>query len=168
MQDDDKQLLNAYSKLLRIPLYILYPILTAIAVTSIPLIEFLKGEKWLPCAPILSILCIGGMFSPLTQINLNLLYVKGKTDLVLRLELIKKPLAFLILFLSIPFGIIMIVIGRALYEYLAFSFNCYYTGKILYYGWLKQLRDLLPIFINCIAMGVIMTIVMTFVQTSHG
>lgn len=163
LQDDDERLLRAYSKLLRIPLYILYPILTAIAVTSVPLIEFMIGEKWLPCAPLLSILCIGGMFTPLTQINLNLLYVKGRTDLVLRLELIKKPIAFLILFASIPFGIIIMVVGKALYEFVAFSFNCYYTGKILNYGELKQLRDLLPIFINCAVMAGVMAIAMTSV-----
>lgn len=163
LQDDDERLLRAYSKLLRMPLYILYPILTAIAVTSAPLIEFMIGEKWLPCAPLLSILCIGGMFTPLTQINLNLLYVKGRTDLVLKLELIKKPIAFLILFASIPFGIIVMVVGKALYEFVAFSFNCYYTGKILNYGELRQLRDLLPIFINCAVMAGVMAIAMTSV-----
>lgn len=163
LQDDDERLLRAYSKLLRMPLYVLYPILTTIAVTSAPLIEFMIGEKWLPCAPLLSILCIGGMFTPLTQINLNLLYVKGRTDLVLKLELIKKPIAFLILFASIPFGIIVMVVGKALYEFVAFSFNCYYTGKILNYGELRQLRDLLPIFINCAVMAGVMAIAMTSV-----
>lgn len=153
MQDDDERLLGAYKKLLTVPLYILYPVLVCMAVTAEPLVIVLIGEKWLPCVPIMQVLCIGYMFSPLTHINLNLLYVKGRTDLVLKLEFIKKPIAFLILFASIPFGIIVMVIGKAIYEFIAFSFNCYYTGKILNYGEWKQLKLLLPTFINCAIMA---------------
>ena len=153
MQDDDDRLLGAYKKLLTVPLYILYPVLVGLAVTAEPLVIVLIGEKWLPCVPIMQVLCIGYMFSPLTHINLNLLYVKGRTDLVLKLEFIKKPIAFLILLASIPFGIIVMVIGKAIYEFIAFSFNCYYTGKILNYGEWKQLKLLLPIFINCVIMA---------------
>lgn len=155
MQDDDERLLGAYKKLLTVPLYILYPVLVCMAVTAEPLVIVLIGEKWLPCVPIMQVLCIGYMFSPLTHINLNLLYVKGRTDLVLKLEFIKKPIAFLILFASIPFGIIVMVIGKAIYEFIAFSFNCYYTGKILNYGEWKQLKLLLPTFINCAIMAAV-------------
>lgn len=155
MQDDDERLLGAYKKLLTVPLYILYPVLVCMAVTAEPLVIVLIGEKWLPCVPIMQVLCIGYMFSPLTHINLNLLYVKGRTDLVLKLEFIKKPIAFLILFASIPFGIIVMVIGKAIYEFIAFSFNCYYTGKILNYGEWKQLKLLLPTFINCAVMAAV-------------
>ena len=155
MQDDDERLLGAYKKLLTVPLYILYPVLVCMAVTAEPLVIVLIGEKWLPCVPIMQVLCIGYMFTPLTHINLNLLYVKGRTDLVLKLEFIKKPIAFLILFASIPFGIIVMVIGKAIYEFIAFSFNCYYTGKILNYGEWKQLKLLLPTFINCAIMAAV-------------
>ena len=95
------------------------------------------------------------MFSPLTHINLNLLYVKGRTDLVLKLELMKKPIGFAILFATLPFGIYAMVIGKAAYEFVAFSFNCYYTGKILGYGELKQLKVLLPVFAQIGFMGVV-------------
>lgn len=149
VQDDNERLLRAYKKLMSVPLYILYPVLTGLAVTAPYLIPLMIGDKWQPCVPILQILCFGYMFSPLTHLNLNLLYVKGRTDLVLKLELIKKPIAFLILFISIPFGLIWMIVGKALYEFIAFSFNCYYTGKILGYGEIKQLKVLLPIFINC-------------------
>jgi len=155
MQDDNERLLRAYRKLLRTPLFLLYPVLTVIAVTAEPLIEVMIGPKWLPCVPILQVLCFGYMFSPLTHINLNLLYVKGRTDLVLKLELIKKPIGFAILFATLPFGIYAMVIGKAAYEFIAFSFNCYYTGKILNYGEIKQLRVLIPIFVQIAVMGVV-------------
>lgn len=155
MQDDNERLLRAYRKLLRTPLFLLYPVLTVIAVTAEPLIEVMIGPKWLPCVPILQVLCFGYMFSPLTHINLNLLYVKGRTDLVLKLELIKKPIGFAILFATLPFGIYAMVIGKAAYEFIAFSFNCYYTGKILNYGEIKQLRVLIPVFVQIAVMGVV-------------
>ena len=161
--DDDEALIRAYKKLLSVPMYILYPMLIGLAVLGEPLITIMIGEKWLPCVRIMQVLCVGYMFSPLTHLNLNLLYVKARTDLVLKLELIKKPIAFLLLFASIPFGIIWMVIGKAFYEFIAFSFNCYYTGKILDYGELKQLKVLAPIFLNAFIMGgVVMLVMMPF------
>ncbi|MBR1940234.1 MAG: lipopolysaccharide biosynthesis protein [Bacteroidaceae bacterium] len=164
LQDDNNRLVLTYKKLLRTPMFILFPILVGLCAVASPLIEVLLGEKWLPCVPILQVLCIGYMFTPLTTINLNLLYVKGRSDLVLKLEFIKKPIAFLILFASIPFGLIWMCVGKALYEFIAFSFNCYYTKKLLSYGIGKQLKELLPIFINVGLMFVLVTLTMSFFE----
>lgn len=160
IQDDNERLVKTYRKLLRAPLFILIPVLIGIAAVSNPLVEVILGEKWLPCVPYLQILCIGYLFDPLTHINLNLLYVKGKSDLVLRLELIKKPIGFLILFVSLPFGIWWMCFGAALYNFIAFVFNCYYTKKILNYGFFTQIRELANIFIDGILMWIVVTLVM--------
>lgn len=160
IQDDNESLLRAYRKLMSVPLYVLYPILVGLAVTAPYLIPLMVGDKWIPAVPLLQVLCIGYMFSPLTSLNLNLLYVKGRTDLVLKLEFIKKPIAFAILFASIPFGLIWMVVGKAFYEFVAFSFNCYYTKKILGYGELQQLKVLAPIFANCAIMAMVIYHVM--------
>ena len=151
-QNDNIQLLQAYKKLLRIPIFILYPIMFGIMAIASPLVEILLGSKWLPCVPILQILCMGYIWSPLTHINLNLLYVKGRSDLVLKLEFIKKPIAFIILFASIPFGLIGMCIGRAFYFFLAFFLNCFYTNKILNYNFKTQIREIMPIILNSIIM----------------
>ena len=103
MQEDNERLVQTYRQLLCAPLFILTPVLIGIAAVGYPMVEVILGEKWLPCVPYLQILCVGFLFEPLTHINLNLLYVKGRSDLVLKLELIKKPIGFLILFISIPF-----------------------------------------------------------------
>ena len=155
IQDDDERLLRAYQKMTSLPFYVLFPILVGMAVTAPSLIPVMIGDKWQPCVPMMQILCIGYMFSPLTHFNLNLLYVKGRTDLVLKLELIKKPIGFIILFASIPTGIIGMIVGKAVYEFIAFSFNCYYTGKILNFGELKQLKVLVPIILNCMCMALV-------------
>lgn len=155
IQDDNERLLHAYKKLLRVPFFILYPILTAIIVMATPLIHCMIGDKWLPCVPMLQILCVSYMFVPLNAVNLNLLYVKGRSDLSLRLEFIKKPLGIMILIASIPLGINWMIAGRALYSMLVYCLNCYYTKKILNYGILDQIKILLPIYINIIISGTV-------------
>jgi O-antigen/teichoic acid export membrane protein len=147
-QDDTPRLISAYRKLLRMPFFILVPVLFGMATLANPMISLLIGEKWLPCVPFLQVLCIGMIWDPLTHINLNLLYVKGRTDLVLKLELIKKPIAFIILFSMMPFGIFWMCVGKAFYCFIAFALNCYYTNKILGYGFRSQMREVFPIMLN--------------------
>ena len=155
IQDDEKRLINAYEKLLRTPLYVLYPILVWIIVVAKPLVVVMIGEKWLPCVPMLQILCVGAMFVPLNGMNVNLLYVKGRTDLALKLEFIKKPLGIFLLFALIPAGIYWMIAGRAVYSIIVYMINCYYIKKILNYGFLEQVKVLIPIMLNALLMGLI-------------
>lgn len=162
-QDDDVKLISIYKRLLRAPIFILYPSLLGMAALANPLIEVVLGAKWLPCVPLLQILCVGYIWGPLTHINLNLLYVKGRSDLVLKLELIKKPFAFLLLFASIPLGLMWVCVGKAIYEFIAFAFNCYYTKKILNYGITEQFHDIYKIIINSVVMvGVVIVVTYFF------
>lgn len=158
IQEDDKKLIGMYATLLRTPIYILYPLLFGLAILSKPLIIVLLGNKWVESSTLIPILCFGYLWEPLTHINLNLLYVKGKTNLVLKLECIKKPLAFIMLFLSIPFGLKVLCASLALYNFIAFCFNCYYTGKLLNYGFIQQIYSIIPIIIYSILMIVVIGI----------
>lgn len=155
LQDDNERLLGAYKVILRAPLFILFPILFGMSALAYPMISALLGEKWLGCAPLLIILCMGALWNPLTTINLNLLYVKGRTDLVLKLEMIKKPIAFAMLLCAIPLGIYGMCVSIALYNFVAFVFNCYYTKKLLNYGLWRQLKEILPILGYSVIMAVI-------------
>lgn len=164
-QDDTQRLVSAYRSLLRAPMFVLVPVLFGMAAVGEPMVRVLIGEKWLPCVAFLRVLCLGVLWEPLTHINLNLLYVKGRTDLVLKLELIKKPIAFLILACTLPFGIFWMCVGRAVYEFIAFCFNCYYTKKFLGYGFQNQLRDLLPLMLNGLLMAVTVRLAIATVGT---
>lgn len=155
VQDDPERLRASYKKFLNFPLFVLSPILIGMATLAEPMVLVLLGEKWLPAVPLLQILCIGALFNPLTHINLNILYVKGRTDLVLKLELIKKPIAFLILFTTMNFGLWWLCAGRALYNLIAYAFNCYYTGKFINLGFWRQMGFCLPTFGRAALMGVV-------------
>jgi hypothetical protein len=81
------------------------------------------------------------MFDHICLLNLNLLQVKGRSDLFLRLEIIKKTIAFAILMISIPFGVLAICLSKVLYTQIAVYINTYYTGKLFGLGYTAQLKD---------------------------
>lgn len=81
------------------------------------------------------------MFDHICRINLNLLEVKGRSDLFLRLEIIKKTISIAILFASIPFGVIGICVSKVIYTQIAVFINTYYTGKLFNLGYIAQIKD---------------------------
>lgn len=166
LQDDRDRLLSAYERLLKVPIYVLYPMLIGMIVLAEPLIQVMIGDKWLPCVPYLQILCVGYMFYPLNGLNVNLLMVKGRPDLVLKLDYIKKPIGILMLVAAIPFGIIWMMVGKALYSVIVYAMNCYYTDKILDYGFVKQVKVLIPILINSLVMGAIVFLAVFYLDSN--
>lgn len=85
------------------------------------------------------------MWYPIHSINLNLLKVKGRSDLILRLEIIKKIVGVSILAITLPHGLIVFCCGSVVSSLIALVINTYYTGKLINVGYFKQMRDLLPI-----------------------
>lgn len=151
-QDNDADLLLSYGKAVRVSMCVYVPFMLGMAALSAPLLEALVGPKWLPASPLLTVLCIGYAFAPMSTLNLNLLYVKGRSDLTLKLDIIKKSLGIAILFAMLPFGIIWMCVGKAGYELIAFSLNTFYTRKLLGYGFWKQVRDIAPTLVKAALM----------------
>ena len=85
IQDDDKCLTNAYRNYIRLSSYIIFPLMVGLLVLANPIISLLLTDKWSGVVILLQILCLDWMFDHLSQINLNLLWVKGRSDLSLRL-----------------------------------------------------------------------------------
>ena len=112
-----------------------------------PFIIVVLSEKWAGVIPIMQILCLGFMVDHLSLLNLNLLYVKGRTDLVLKLEIIKKAIAITILFATLPFGVITMCWGKVTYDFIAVLINSYYTKKLINLSIVRQYLDILPYFI---------------------
>ena len=146
IQDDDNRLLRVYEKYVQLACYIIFPILMGLCGCARPLISLLLTDKWVECVPLMQILCFGTITNVITKINLNLLYVKGRSDLVLRLEILKKSIAFGILFLSMLFNLKIMCIGQVIYAYIALYLNTYYTKDILGYGFRDQIKSVFPYF----------------------
>lgn len=147
LSHDNIKLKEVYKKLMKVVIFIIAPVLSISIVIAEPLIRFLLTDKWLPAVPYFQILAISGILYPIHAYNLNILMVKGKSNLFLKLEIIKKLLISLVLIFSLKFGIFGILWGQVFISIAAFFINTYYTGKILKYGSIQQIADLTPILI---------------------
>lgn len=160
IQNDDDRLLQVYRKYIRMTSMVIFFLLMLLASVAKPLIILLLTDKWLDAVIFLQIFCFAFMFEHISKLNLNLLQVKGRSDLYLRLEVIKKMIAFSILIISIPFGVIIICLSKVIYGQIALVFNTYYTGRLFKFGYIEQFKDFskylvcsflacLPTFILC-------------------
>lgn len=147
IQNDDIRLSSLYRDYIKITSLCIFLFLVFLSSIATPLITLLLTDKWIDTVIYLQVFCYALMFDHISAINLNLLYVKGKTNLVLRLEVIKKITAFIILIISIPYGVLAICLSKVIYTQIAIFINTYYTGKLLNIGYLKQLKDYIPYFI---------------------
>ena len=146
IQNEDERLARNYLKILKLSAFVIFPMMLMLSAISSPLVKVVLTEKWNGCIVLLQILCFSMMWYPIHGINLNLLTVKGRSDLFFRLEIIKKILGVCIMCITIPHGIIWMVSGEIVSSMVALIINTYYTGKLINVGYIKQMGDLLPIF----------------------
>ena len=156
MQNDNESLARNYRRMLRSTAFIVFPLMLMLAALARPLVITLITAKWEACIILLQIICFSMMWYPIHSINLNLLMVKGRSDLFLRLEIIKKIIGLSILTITLP-QLIIFCCGNILSSIISLIINTYYTGKLIHIGLFKQMRDLMPIIILSLVMfGVIL------------
>ena len=147
IQDDDHHLLKAYEKYIEAFCFITFPILMGLCGCAKPLILLLLTDKWIECIPLMQIYCFSFLPNGLILINLNLLYVKGRSDLALRMEIIKKIIMFSVLMITMFFGLKAICYGLIINAFIDLYFSSFYTRKILDYSLLQQLKSIFPYFL---------------------
>lgn len=155
IQDDDKRLKQGYRKTIKIIVFLVFPLMIGLMVVAESLIKVLLTEKWLPSVVFLQLLCIIGMTYPLSSINLNILKVKGRSDIFFRLDIVKKILIAISIAISLPFGIMALIIGRVILSFISFGLNIYYSGKLIDFSIKEQLSDIFPYFVLSLSMGII-------------
>ena len=146
LQKDDNRLISVYRKYIKITSLIIFFLMIFFASISSPLVTMLLTDKWAPASLFLQIFCFDYMFDHICRINLNLLQVKGRSDLYLRLEIVKKIIATILLITSIPFGVIYICFSKVLYTQVAILINTHYTGKLFGLGYTLQFKDYMRYF----------------------
>jgi len=149
--DDDDKLLTAYRKYIKLAAYIIFPFMIGLAAIAKPLINVVLGQKWQFASVILQIVCFSYLWYPIHAINLNLLMVKGRSDLFLRVEIIKKVVGICILIVVMNFSVEVMAIGNVVSSMIALFINTYYTKKLADYGIVKQIKDIFPSLILSIA-----------------
>ena len=153
IQDDEVRLKRVYKKLMKMVLFVVAPTLVFMAVMAEPIFRLLFTEKWLPAVPYFQILCATGILYPLHAYNLNVLTVKGRSDLFLKLAIIKKGITVVVIIFTLQFGIYGLLYGQVLLSFLAFFINAHYTDKFINYSGWQQLKDTLPIIALALTCG---------------
>ena len=164
IQDDDGRLASAYRRCLRVSAFLIFPLLVGLSAVAEPLILLLLKEQWLYAATLLQIICFAMMWYPVHAINLNLLQVKGRSDLFLKLEVIKKMIGVAILCATLPFGLVAMCVGQIVSSVLCLAINTRYTGMLIHVGFGRQMRDLLPVLVLSLSMWVVVMGVQTLFE----
>jgi O-antigen/teichoic acid export membrane protein len=155
VKDDDIRLKTIYQKIMQMVLYFIAPTLLIMAALGEPLFRLLFTEKWLPAVPYFQILCWAGILYPIHAYNLNILKVKGRSDLFLKLEIIKKLMFVLVITASISYGIYGLLYGGIITSVLSFFINTYYSGKFINYTSWHQIKDIVPTILLASLVGAI-------------
>ncbi len=142
-QDDMKTLHQFFTGLIKIVFFINTPLMLLLAGIAHPLILLLLGDKWLAAVPYFQILCLGSLFYAHHAFNLNVIKVKGRSDLFLRLEVIKKVFMLVVVLATSPFGIWVMLWGMVANTMLVLFINIYYSAPYIQYSFKQQMTDLL-------------------------
>lgn len=154
IQNEDERLLRAFRTMIKTTILVSSVFLIGMAACAKPLIFVLVGEKWLPCVPMMQILCLSFMIHPLHQININMLTVQGRSDIQLLLQIIKCVLSIGPILLGIYVGIYWMLVGSVACGWIALILNSYYSGKNFNYTWWMQLKDVFPSLIISFVMAI--------------
>lgn len=144
LQDDNDHLKLGYRKTMQTSTFILYPIMLFLAALAEPLFSVFFPDKWLPAVPYLQLFCIDSFNHPIHIVNLNIIQVKGRTDLFLYLGIFNKILSGAILSISFKYGVIGILIGHILANTIASAPILFFTAKLINYPISKQIVDFMP------------------------
>lgn len=133
--------------------FLLFPLMIGLAATARPLTLLLLTEKWLPCVPFLQFSCLALAFYPIHTANLQAINALGRSDIFLKLELVKKGITVAALLVSIPFGVYAMMIGRVVTSLIGTLINAWPNRKLLGYSFREQWEDILPSFALSLSMG---------------
>lgn len=155
IHDDDEKLRVVYKKLMTQIIFWIAPMMIFASILAKPLIVLLLTAKWLPAVPYFQVLCLVGLLLPLQEYNLNILKVKGRSDLYFKISVYRMLTLILLIAVSIQYGVMALVIGQAVYSIVSYIYSSYYSGKFINYSSWQQFIDILPILFLALISGLI-------------
>lgn len=154
-QDDKVKVRSAVSRTIKLSTFIIAPFTIGMIFTAQHLVHILLTDKWLPCVPFLIVFAISYTFWPIHTANLNAIKALGHSNIFLKLEIIKKTIGFTILIITINISPLAIAIGLMASDLISQFVNAYPNHKLIQYGYLAQLKDILPNILLALFMGVV-------------
>lgn len=152
-QDDRKRVKDMVRRSIVISSFLIIPMMVGLAVIAEPLVKILLTDKWLPSVPFLQIFCAAYALMPIHTANLQAINALGRSDIFLKLEIIKKIFGFVILGITVPLGVYAIAWGTLLSSVISTFINAYPNLKLLNYSYIEQLKDIMPSIMISLLMG---------------
>jgi len=158
-QDDNSTLKQVHSKIIKMSMFFLLPIMVGLIIVAEPLFIFLLTDKWAQSIPYFQLLCVIGMLFPIVVQNYNLLRIKGRSDLHLRLEILKYVLTIIAILLTYKHGIPGLIYGQISVAIISHFIVTYMAGRLVGYSLLDNLKDIFPSAIVSMIMGMLVFLV---------
>ena len=154
-QDDKVAVKNMTRRSIKTSTYIMMPLMVGLAVCAKPLISLIMTDKWLPCVPFLRIFCFSYAFYPIHTANLNAIKAMGRSDLFLKLEIVKKVIGIIALLCTMWISPLAMAYSLLVISVLGQIINSWPNKKLMNYSYLEQLKDMMPQICLSVFMGLI-------------
>ncbi|OXC12356.1 lipopolysaccharide biosynthesis protein [Lactobacillus crispatus] len=152
--DDYSKLKSMIRRSIRTSTFIIMPLMFGLAVAAKPVTQILLTNKWLPSVPFMQCLCISGAFGSISNANMQVIKASGRSDILLKLELIKKPLYLIFLIVSIKINVLAVAISMAIYNIVGMLINVKPNNKLINYSYREQFKDIFPALTLSMIMGI--------------
>lgn len=153
-QDDCMRVKTMTRRAIKTSTYIMAPLMMGLAFCADSIVRLVLTAKWLPCVPFLRIFCVTYMFYPIHTANLNAIKAMGRSDLFLKLEIIKKIMGLCILLLTMQYGVKVMAYSLLVSSLLSQIINSWPNWKLLNYNYVEQLKDIFSGIVLAVFMGV--------------
>lgn len=153
VQDDHARVKEMTRRAIKTSTYIMAPLMMGLAFCAEPIVRLVLTDKWLYCVPYLRIFCVTYMFYPIHTANLNAINAMGRSDLFLKLEIVKKIMGLSLLFSTMWYGVMVMAYSLLVSTVLSMLINSWPNRKLLNYSFVEQMRDIIPGILLAIGMG---------------
>lgn len=166
INNDPPRVIEIYRRMIKTAAFIIFPLMLGLLAVANPLVKVILNQQWYGCIIILQLLCCALLWQPISYINLSILKVLGRTDIILKLEIIKRIVGILSIVCSVPFGIVGMCIGYIILYLLCFLLNTVYISKVTQVPLRCYVVDILPPLVNSFMMSGLVMLSIYFVSSN--
>lgn len=166
-QDDTERVKTIVRKSIKISSYLVFPMMVGLAVVAKPLVIILLTDKWLPSVIFVQIACLTYSLWPIHTANLQAINALGRSDIFLKIEIIKKIIGLTILLITVKYGVLMIALGGLITGIIASFVNAYPNITLLKYSIREQISDIIPPLLLSVVMGCLIYILKFFIINNY-
>jgi len=163
MQNEPERMKNAARKVIKNVMFFNIIAMILMGIVAEPMINVLLGAQWMGTVRYLQLLVCVGVFYPMQVINVQIITALGRSDLFLKIELLKKIIGIPPILLGIFIGIKAMILGMIATSIISLVINTYYTGKLINFGIYEQLKCISNSFLIALALIIILTPFVYFV-----